>query len=169
MNIIIKDIINKPQVINYFDSIFHDESYDSISHGFDKERKEFFVNVSWADLEHATKQKLLKVFTYYSCPLITVKIIINNINQYVMETDNIGSVDYFLDWRLEDDLLTIKGVLKNHKLWLASESEIHLFSITEIDWNRIVYMREKKFQRIKSMEKKQDWSFNFKVGNLSKP
>lgn len=159
MNIIIKEIINKPQIINYFDSILHDESYDSKSHGFDKERKDFFVNVSWVDLEHATKRTFLKFFTYYSCPVITVKIIINNLSQYALETDNIDSVDYFLDWHLEEDILTIKGVLKNHKLWLTPKSEIHFYSITEVDLNRKVYMREKKFQRIKSMGKKAGLEF----------
>lgn len=159
MNITIKDIINKPQVVNYFDSLLHDESYDSKSYGFDKERNEFFVNVTWVDLEHVIKKTFLKVFTYYFCPLITVKITINNLNQYSLETDSIDSVDYFLDWHLEEDMLTIKGVLKNHKLWLTPKSEIHLNNITEIDWSRIVYMGDGKFQRIKSMVKKAGLEF----------
>jgi len=154
MNIIIKDIINKQQIINYFDSILHDVSYDSKSHGFDEERKVFFVNVLWVDFDHAKKQKFLKIFTYYSCPLIVVKITINNLSQYTLETDDIESVDYLLNWCLEKEVLTIKGVLKNHKLWLTPESEMYLSNISEIDWSRIVYMSEGKLQRVKLMAKK---------------
>jgi hypothetical protein len=150
MNIKITNIINKSEIIDYFDNVLHDSSYSLF--GFDKEKKEFFVDVPWIDLDHARQKKVFGFFHYLVCSILTVRIIIKSVDKYILKTEDPDCVDYFLDWNLKGDILTVNGVFKTHQLWLTPESEIHLQNITESSWDRIIHIRANKWQRMKKAE-----------------